>query len=178
MVRTRLQARLLNLYGSGESSAYSTDSEVSFGTTWLDAAFLGRRAQPDLPTDPETDSSTHDMADNRHERRIQLLESAVMGTTEKFDELLTSINPQPDTRHNDSPRHRQPSLHGAGQPAGVRIRGRRYEEERPPHLDHRAPQFSEHVADQLRREEFEVPRHEEGKSLAPNLYIKTLIPKP
>ena len=176
MMRTRLQARLMQAGTAGESSAYSTDSEVSFGSTWLDAAFLGQRPLSDPRTDPESDSTSHDMADDRQERRMQLLESAVMGMTEKFDELLTNFNCRSDQARDKQRRPHQAAP--VDPPAGVRIRGRRYEEARPPHMDYRAPQFSEYVAEELQREEFAVPRHDEGKSLASSMYIKTLIRKP
>ena len=110
------------------------------------------------------------MADDRNERRIQLLESAVMGMTEKFDDILNVFNSR--------------SAHAGHAPPAPRNRPRdpgqdgHFAETRPPPVDPRAPRYSDFVAEQLRREEFDVPRSDEGKTLASDMFIPELIPKP
>ena len=170
MVLTRLQTRLQRR-NYGETTAESSESEVSFNPAWLDRVFLGR-APNDPPNDHdgEADSESSDMADDRNERRMQLLESAVMGMTEKFDELLVAVNTQPQVATQPPPAfpHAAPD----------RGRGSPYSEVRPTPVDPRATRHSDFVTEQLRREEFAVPRSDEGKTLASDMFIRELIPKP
>ena len=131
MVFTRYQARLQHILRTGETSDGSPDSEVSFNHNWLDRALLGRTVHSTHSSDdePEHVDTDTDMADDRTDRRLTLLESAVMGMTEKFDELLSIVNPEqpvPGERRQGS----RPSLtRGA---AGVHDRGRHCSESRPP----------------------------------------------
>ena len=91
---------------NGGSSQHSTDSEISFGSTWLDAAILGPHRDPqrgdegdDAKSDHSTTDGDSDMAgasNDRQERRLQLLESAVMGMTEEFDSLMLSLSNNPN----------------------------------------------------------------------------------
>ena len=179
MVRTRLQARLHRRYGTGENTTDSSDSEVSFNPTWLDKAFLTRTPRQDDSSD-QVSTGRHDMGDYRQEHRMQLLESAVMGMTERFDELLSVVNSEqtstagPRDSNPPQPRSRGPTSPARGAHAG----GRHYTESRPPRLDHRAPHHAGFVAEQLQREEFHIPRIDEGKSLASDMFIKDILPKP
>ena len=184
MVWTRYKARLLRELGAGEDTDISTDSEVSFNPAWLDKAFLGRghtdpRSESDLPSDNEQDM------EDAHERRLQLLESTVMGMNQKFDMLLTLNREPPITTDNEPhaahgqharrPRvHSQPALSEGDVGSGGHIGS----PARPRRIDPRAQPYADFVADQLRREEFTVPRQDDGRALASDMYIKTLIPKP
>ena len=187
MVYTRSQYYKLTADITGESLNASTDSEVSFGPGWLDRAILGRRLPP--VTDTDTGSEHHsatDMSegDDRHERRMLLLESAVLGMNEKFDALLISVNSSnPDTcglHRRDLPGG--PGQHGFTSPPGHNQHGGddggRHSQSRPANIDPRAPQYSDFVAEQLRREDFHIPRSDEGKALYPDLYVQRLIPEP
>ena len=63
-------------------------------------------------------------------------------------------------------------------PRDTHAGGRHYAESRPQWLDHRAPHHAGFVAEQLRREEFHIPRIDEGKSLVSDMFIKDMLPKP
>ena len=173
MVRTRLQARLQERFGENYTTD-SCDSEVSFNPAWLDSAFLGtRHPRDDEDQDEEQgegEGHRHDDMADKNERRLQLLESAVMGMTEKFDELLGAISSQSAPTRQA----RQPA------PSGPQAthHGRHYREVRPSPVDPRAPTYTDYVAEQLRREEFSVQRNDEGKTLASDMFIRELIPKP
>ena len=75
---------------------------MSLNPSWLDRVFLGRPAdtsddhESELGNDSEAanDHVSPDRAADRQERRLTLLESAVMGMTEKFDEFLSIVNPE------------------------------------------------------------------------------------
>ena len=177
MVRTRLQARQHNIPVAGDTSADSSDAEVSFNPAWLDHAFLGRgRTLADLHSDDTTADTIRAMAEDRQERRIQLLESAAMGMTEKFDELLSSIKPSDSY---SAGRHDTPGGPPRSPQRAPATGGRHYAEARPPtHVDYGGPQYAGFIAEQLRREEFAIPRHDEGKGLASDMFIKELLPKP
>ena len=173
MVRTRGQVRAQQYFNQLHSTS-SDDSEVSFNPAWLDTELLGRNPGADS-TDPEEDRQDYDMAD-RHERRIQLLESAVMGMTEKFDELLSAVNPENVRPASiETARPVSPARHV---PAGRGRVGGHYGESRPPPLDPRDGAYADFVTQQLRREEFAVPRLDEGKSMAPDPFVKELLVKP
>ena len=175
MVLTRSQARLYQYYGQrdGENTTDSIDSEVSFGPAYFDHLFLGGR--PDTPATHNTTAESMDGGDNRHERRLQLLESTVMGMTEKFDSLLLQVNPSPRAPYGPPPAPHQAASRSAdlGQHGG-----HAYQVHRPAPLDPRLPPYADYVAEQLRREEMHVPRVDDGKPLAQDAFIKTLIPKP
>ena len=133
MVRTRGQLRAEENIGRGSYATTSSDSEVSFNPNWLDTVFLGSGRSE---TDHEQDSYSEpdDMAADRQERLIQLLESAVMGMNEKFNELLSAFNSEPTRQLTVESRHDAPPRQGAGRiPAG-----RHFEESRPTPLDPRA----------------------------------------
>ena len=173
MVRTRGQLRAQENRGLGGYEATSSDSEVSFNPNWLDTVLLGRQ-QPRTDDESDDPSEFDAMAADRQERRIQLLESAVMGMTEKFDELLSVFNPEQTTRSPAEAARAAPAHHVPGRiPAG-----RHFEESMPSPLDPRAPAYSDYVTNQLRREDFAVPRLEEGKSMAPDPFVKELLVKP
>ena len=164
MVLTCGQARAGKYFGG--FTATSSDSEVSCNPAWLDTQLLGQRYSPDS-TDSESDQQVGDMAVDRQERRIQLLESAVMAMTEKFDELLSAVNPMLTSRG--------PTAVPAGSPhhedAGARHAGRHCDEAPPAALNHRAPGCADFVSQRLRREEFAVPRLDEGKNMAQDPFI-------
>ena len=173
MVLTRYQARQFN-GAAGGTSTDSEESEVSFNPNWLDRAFLGRGIHTPAGED---DQASTTMADDRQERRIQLLESAVTGMTERFDELLSFMNPDqysnPDRRaeQGTAARGATGGLHaGDARPGQGQGRGR--------HAESRAPQYSDYAAEQLRREDFVLPRYDDGKVLAPDMFTNDMLPKP
>ena len=169
MVRTWGQLKAQQYFG--ESSAASSDSEVSFNPHWLDTVLLGRRPNTVDLSDEDNPHHTYTMAADRQERRIQLLESAVMGMTEKFDELLSVVNP-------DTARRASMDAGRSVPPVPNMAPGRHCDEARPAVLDARAPGCADFVTQQLRREEFAVPRLDEGKSMAPDPFVKELLAKP
>ena len=168
---TRSQNRLRQRFNPPGRFVESSDSEVSFNHEWLDRVLLGRASHVESEDATEADNEDSDMADDRQERRIQLLESAVMGMTEKFDELLTVFNPQSAHTAQPTPPAPRPPPRDVGH-------GGHVAESRPPVVDPRAPMYTDYVMEQLRREEFAVPRNDEGKGLASDMFIRELIPKP
>ena len=200
MVLTRAQrAKLYSGEGNG-GTAHNTsdDSEISFGPTWLDRHLLRRRPRAASTTSGESEQQMADQ-DDRQERRLQLLESAVMGMTEKFDNILSSFNPVNSRVNIDSHQAHggggtergiptygqlpaQPAHHNGGpsqQPShGHHLHQPTYHASRPVPVNPRAPPYADFVADQLRHEEFVLPRHEDGKAMYPDLYLQKLNPKP
>ena len=183
-MRTRLQARIQGYNNNDETTAASSDSEVSFNPIWLDRYLLGQDRERETEVEDDTDIDETSMADDRQERRLTLLESAVMGMNEKFDELLANFNTHslpPTDRHRPAHSPHSSPVRGTGARAPGRHypeAGRRHTEARPTTLNHRDPQLASFVNEQLQREEFVVPRHDEGKSLAADMYIQDLLPKP
>ena len=142
MVLTRGQVRARRYFGE-YSATSSSDSEVSFNPQWLDTVLLGRHSGEPGHIEGDEGQQTDAMASDHQERRIQLLESAVMGMTEKFDELLSVINPDPAPRTSlESARATTP----VGNMVASRIPpGHHCDEARPPHLNPRAAGCSDFV---------------------------------
>ena len=101
-----------------------------------------------------------------------------MGMTEKFDSLILSLSNNPNfcsTQPRDDPGPQRDQL-----PAQPQGQGRRHDAVpvQPQQLDYRSPVYGDYVDQQLRREEFSVPKHPDGKALASDLYTVDMIPKP
>ena len=110
--------------------------------------------------------------DMAQERRLQLLESAVLGMSDKFDAVMNSLS------HSVS----DPSPtggHEAARPAGPTSPSPPHLHRQGSHPSHTArPLFADFVAEQLQREEFVVPRAEDGKVLTSDICAENLYPKP
>ena len=182
MVFTHNQSRLSHLYGHtvGSNAADSGDSEISFGPAYFDRLFLGGQQATGYEADHETDRDTDESpetsmegGDDRQERRLQLLESAVMRMTEKFDSLLLQISHAPQQGHG------LPSPHAPHGPSAAQgqhgVHG--YQTSRPTPLDPRHPPYSDYVVEQLCREGMSIPRVDDGKALVQDMFVKTMIPK-
>ena len=143
-----------------QSPLSSPESEVTFRPRVWSAA--------SLDFDKGEEEFTHN--DMANERRLQLLESAVIGMSDKFDAVLSSISSRPADFNNllghvdtDIPRatgsHQSPH----------RTRS---------HDTYQHPALDDFIGQQLRREEFSIPRVDEGKAFSTDFFVVKLIPKP
>ena len=136
MVHTRSQTKAGHSYygKSGESTEKSSDSEVSFNTRWLDYPLLGQPHSPLSALSQAADDTDSEIAEHndRQERRLRILESAVMGIIEKFDSLLlqlgnaqTQRTPERERSHRRRQRDRDGDTGTAAmtQPAAMTRRG-------------------------------------------------------
>ena len=162
------------LYPGVDGDSVSTDPEVSFD--------IDHGSEPSIEFE-ETDGEV-DMA---QERRLQLLELAVIGMSDKFDAVMNTLSttipaPSAAARGQDGGRHTQPIQDGSqpSQPTPARQPAPYLAQAVLPHhtLAQSQPPFDAFLAEQLQKEDFAVPRVEDGKTLAADMYVKTLHPKP
>ena len=143
---------------------HSPDPEVSFDPP--------EQSETSIDFEP-SESEEVDMA---QERRLQLLESAVIGMSDKFDAVLNAFaSPSPPQAvPPDEPVHRQPRQ----RTDGGQHENQRASQQRTMPAQPRQPGFAAFVAEQLQKEDFSVPKTDDGKALSADMYINNPHPKP
>ena len=144
-----------------QTGSNSPDSEIEFRPRiWSEASI-------DFEKEEEEQVTHTDMA---NERRLQLLESAVLGMSDKFDAVLSAIG----SRTDDTPPRREvtPARHVHHSPPRP---GRSHH---PVTHTTEANNMDDFIQRHLQSEEFSVPRADDGKAFSADFFVTKLIPKP
>ena len=147
----------------------SPDSEVNFRPRiWSEASIDFEKG--------EQEEFNDDMA---HERRLQLLESAVLGMSDKFDAVLSTLGSRQDDTHSQRAdaftRDPAAGLTTSG-PHSPRAGRMQPQTPRRPTTDR--ADVDDFIQQQLHREEFNIPRADDGKAFSADFFVTKLIPKP